>query len=669
MVQQDAAKGQTEASAVSERTAEETRRKYDQEGAQRTQLGVWRWVVMALGTALTAFQLYTALFGTYVSLIQGAIHVGAAISLVYLLYPAKRAWTGRAGVPWYDVVLCALAIWTNFYIVSNYERLTTETLIFGFSELDIAVAVLGILLILEATRRCVGLPIVVVAAGALAYGYFGPFIPLFGHPGLSVERLATEAYYTSTSIFGTPVQVSSTFIYLFLFFGVILVKTNIGQFFNDLAFAATGRFTGGTAKAAVVASGLQGMVSGSSVANTVSSGSFTIPMMKRAGFRPHFAGATEAAASTGGQLMPPVMGAAAFIMAEYTGVPYSEIIVLAIIPVALYYLGVFFSVHFEAHRTGISGSPRNMLPPIGKLLRRLDLIAPLVVIIGLLLSGRSPANAALFGVAAALLVSLLRRDTRMSPRELAKLFENGARAALPVIAAVATAGIVAGTVTTTGLGGKLAGGILDLAFGNFFLVLLFTALACLLLGMGLPTTANYVVTATVAAPILVQFDVPLIAAHMFVFYFGVVADITPPVCLAAYAGAGLAGANPMRTGVTALKLAIAAFIVPFMFVVEPALLLQDVTLGALAPALATAIIGMGAIAAGLVGYRQQGSPALERVLLVVGGLMLVYPDIAVSLFGLAVILAILGVQFRRNRRDTDGSSVRISAAEGQQVTS
>lgn len=666
--QQDAVKGQSLGSGVSERTAEETRNKYDQEGAYRTQLGVWRWVVMALGTALTSFQLYTALFGTYVSLIQGAIHVGAAMSLIYLLYPAKRAWTGRAGVPWYDAVLCALAIWTNFHIVSDYERLTTETLIFGFSEVDVAVAVLAILLILEATRRCVGLPIVVIAASALAYGYLGPFIPVFGHPGLSVERLATEVFYTSTSIFGTPIQVSATFIYLFLFFGVILVKTNIGQFFNDLAFAATGRFTGGTAKAAIVASGLQGMVSGSSVANTVSSGSFTIPMMKRAGFRPHFAGATEAAASTGGQLVPPVMGAAAFIMAEYTGVPYSEIIVLAIIPAVLYYLGVFFSVHFEAHRTGIRGSPRHLLPPVGRLLRRLDLMAPLVVIIGLLLSGRSPANAALFGIAMALLLSFLRRDTRMSPRELARLFENGARAALPVIAACATAGIVAGTVTTTGLGGKLAGGILDLSFGNFFLVLLLTALACLLLGMGLPTTANYVVTATVAAPILMQFDVPLIAAHMFVFYFGVVADITPPVCLAAYAGAGLAGANPMRTGVTALKLAIAAFIVPFMFVVEPALLLQDVTFGTLAPALVTAVIGMGAIAAGLVDYRRQGSPALGRVLLVAAGMLAVYPDLVVSLIGLAVILAFLGDHVRRNRRDRDGSDVGVSVAEDRQVT-
>ncbi|QVQ51007.1 TRAP transporter permease [Spiractinospora alimapuensis] len=641
-----------EAQAVDDKTLEETLRKYDQESTFRTQLGMWKWVVLAIGTALTAFQLYTALFGNYVSLIQGAIHVAGAMSLVYLLYPAKKAWATRPGVPWYDVVLCGLALWTNFHIVSNYERLTTETVIFGFTDYDFGIAVAGILLILEATRRCVGVPIVVIAGAALAYGYFGSYIPVFGHAGLDLRQLATESYYTSRSIFGTPIQVSSTFIFLFLFFGVILVKTNIGQFFNDLAFAATGRFTGGTAKAAVVASGLQGMVSGSSVANTVASGSFTIPMMKRAGFRPQFAGAVEATASTGGQLVPPVMGAAAFIMAEYTSVPYSDIILIAVIPVALYYLGLFFSVHFEARRTGVHGSPKDMLPRFAALLPRFYLVAPLVVILGLLLAGRSPANAALFGILTALVVSLFRRDTRMSLPELGRLMENGARAALPVISACATAGIIAGTVTTTGLGGKLAGGILDLAQGQFFLILLLTALACLVLGMGLPTTANYVVTATVAAPILVEFGVPLIAAHMFVFYFGIVADITPPVCLAAYAASGLARSNPMKTGVTAFKLAIAAFIVPFMFVIEPELLLIDVTLAGFVPALATAVIGIGAIAAGLIGFRKDGDSLLQRLLLVGGGLLLVYPS-WVSLIGVAIVVAaIIFGQVQARMRDT-----------------
>ncbi len=628
-----------------ERQAEDTLRRYSHESAYRTDLGFWKWVVLALGSALTIFQLYTALRGSYVSLIQGAVHVGAGMGLIYLLYPAKKEWSNRRGIPFYDVILAGLAIWTNSYIVINYERLTNQSVIFGFSTLDYTVAALGILLVLEATRRCVGLPIVVIAAGALLYGLYGQYLPVFAHAGFSWNRLATETFFTSSSIFGTPVQVSSTFIYLFLFFGVVLVKTNIGQFFNDLAFGATGRFTGGTAKAAVTASGLQGMISGSSVANTVTSGSFTIPMMKRSGFRPEFAAASEASASTGGQIMPPLMGAAAFIMAEYTGIPYNEIILIGIIPAILYFSGVFMGTHFEARRQGILGVTRDQLPAVGGLLKKLDLLLPLVVIIGMLLSGFSPQNSALYGIATAFLVSLTRRSTRMSLTEMGKLLENGARAALPVIAAVASAGIIAGIVTKTGLGGKLAGGILDLALGNFFLVLLLTMIACIILGMGLPTTANYVVTATVAAPILVQFDVPLIAAHFFVFYFGIVADITPPVCLAAYAGAGIAGANPMKTGVTAVKLAIAAFIIPYVFVTNPVLLLEGATVANLVPSIITALLGMAAISAGIMSYLIGPASVVERLLLVAGGIMLVYPNILISLAGLGVVAAIVVFQY------------------------
>ncbi len=613
----------------------------DQESSYRTNLGFWKWVVLVLGSALTVFQLYTALQGTYTSLVQGAIHVGAAFGLIFLLYPAKQSLASRPGVPWYDVILAGAAIWTNSYIVINYERLTTQGIVVGFSTLDYTVAALGILLVLEGTRRCIGVPIVVIASLALAYGLFGPYLPVFAHPGFTWERLSTEMFFTSTAVFGTPIQISSTFIYLFLFFGVVLVKTNIGQFFNDLAFGATGRFTGGTAKAAVTASGLQGAISGSSVANTVTSGSFTIPMMKNAGFKPAFAGAAEASASTGGQIMPPLMGAAAFIMAEYTGVPYNDIIVIGLIPALLYFSGVFIGTHFEARRQGILGLPADQLPAIASLLKRIDLILPLVVIIYLLLSGRSPQNAALYAIGTAFAISFIRSSTRMSLKEMGKLLENGARAALPVIAACACAGIVAGIVTTTGLGGKLGGGIVDLAFGNFFLVLLMTMVACIILGMGLPTTANYVVTATVAAPILVQqFDVAVIAAHMFVFYFGIVADITPPVCLAAYAGAGIAGANPMRTGVIAVKLAIAAFIIPYIFVTNPVLVLEDATFWTLAPALATALLGMAAISGGIMAYFVGPSSVVERLVLVAGGLMLVYPDLTVSLVGLGLVVAI-----------------------------
>lgn len=643
------------ASAGAAEDAQKVLRKHDTASRYRIDLGRWAWIVAPLAIGLTIFQLYTALFGSRASLIQGAIHVGAAIGLVFLLYPARPSQADRRGIAWYDAVLAAVAIAANLYIVAEYTRLTgPEVRILGFTDMDNVVAAVGILLILEATRRCVGLPIVIVASAAMLYGIFGNHMPFLSHAGYDWDAYATETFFSSRSIFGTPIQVSSTFIFLFLLFGVLLIKTNIGAFFNDLAFRATGRFAGGPAKAAIVASGMQGMVSGSSVANTVASGSFTIPMMKRAGFRPSFAAASEATASTGGQIMPPVMGAAVFIMAEYTGVPYSEIIVLAIIPAVLYFTGLFMTIHFEAKRSGIVGLPKNELPRLRTLALRMDLLLPLFVIVGMLLSGRTPANAALWGIATAFALSMLRPSTRLSVMGVVRVLESGARVALPVIAACATAGIVAGTVTATGLGGKLAGGILDLAFGQFYLVLIFTMVACLILGMGLPTTANYVVTATIAAPILLsEFEVPIIAAHMFVFFFGILADITPPVCLAAYAGSGIAGANPMKAGVTSLRLAVVGFIIPYVFVIEPALLLQDTNVGEVAGVVGTVLLGMVAISAGMTGYLIQRMSVLERVLLLAAGVALVYPSLWAAVPAGIVLGTIVAVQLARRGSDRE----------------
>lgn len=647
------------ATAQAAQDAQQVLRQHDSASRYRLDLGWWAWVVGPLAVALTIFQLYTALFGSRPSLIQGAIHVGAAMGLVFLLYPARPAGGERRGVAWYDVVLAAVALAANLYIVVEYTRLTgPEVRILGFSDTDNLVAVVGILLVLEGTRRCVGLPIVIIASAAMLYGIFGPQMPIFSHAGYDWDSYATEVFFSSRAIFGTPIQVSSTFIFLFLLFGVLLIKTNIGAFFNDLAFRATGRFAGGPAKAAIAASGMQGMVSGSSVANTVASGSFTIPMMKRAGFRPSFAAATEATASTGGQLMPPVMGAAAFIMAEYTGVPYSEIIVLAVIPAVLYFTGLFMAIHFEAKREGIEGLPKSELPHLRDLALRLDLLLPLVVIVGLLLTGRTPANAALFGIVTAFVLSMLRPSTRLSPKAILEVLEDGARVALPVIAACATAGIVAGTVTATGLGGKLAGGILDLAFGQFHLVLIFTMVACLVLGMGLPTTANYVVTATIAAPILLsEFDVPIIAAHLFVFFFGILADVTPPVCLAAYAGAGIARANPMKAGVTSIRLAVVGFIIPFVFVLEPALLLQDTNVGEVIGVVATVLVGMFSIAASLAGYLVHRASVLERVLLLAAGFALAYPSLVVAVPAVIVLVAVAMVQLARRKSEQESEPV------------
>ncbi|TWI57182.1 TRAP transporter permease [Halalkalibacter nanhaiisediminis] len=629
--------------------------KYDKESAYRVNLQKWAWIVSILAISLTVFQLYTAFKGPYVSLIQGAIHLGSALALIFILYPAKQSMLNKPGVAWYDAILALLALGANLYIVINYTRLTTQAVIRGYNDVDVIIATLGVLLLLEATRRAVGLPIVIIASLAILYGLFGQYFPIasYRHPGFDWERLVTRLFFRTEAIFGIPIQISSTYIYLFLFFGVMLTKTHIGKFFNDLAFGATGRMTGGTAKAAVAASALQGMVTGSSVANTVGSGSFTIPMMKRAGFKPEFAGATEASASTGGQIMPPIMGAAAFIMAEYTNTAYSEIIIIAIIPAILYFSGVFMGTHFQAKKQGILGLPKSQLPTFKGLAKRMDLLLPLVTIVGMLLQGYTATTAALWGIGAAFFVSLFRKDTRLSFRDIIDAFEQGARVALPVIVACASAGIIVGIVVTTGLGGKLAGGIIDLAGGSLFFLLVYTMLACIVLGMGLPTTANYVVTASMAAPALVAFDIPVMAAHFFVFYFGIVADITPPVCLAAYAGAGIARANPMKTGVVAVKLAIAAFIIPYAFVYNPVLLLQDWTWLTLLPAVLTALIGMAAVSASIMNYFIIKPNVIERLLLFTAGLALIYPNnLYISMSGLGVFILIGVFQYLREKKNS-----------------
>lgn len=703
------AAAESESGAASEK-AEELLREHDVSSRFRTNLGWWGWFIGALSVAFTLYHLYSAFFRPYNVWMHSSLHIAGGMALIFLLYPASKRLlrpregsnpidllVGRhRGVAWYDVLLAAGAMGCSLYIFFNYEYLVSPRVnLVGYSETDILVASAGVLLILEATRRCVGLPIVIIAAAAMAYALFGDNISAsgWGHRGQDWGELVSNMFLSSGGgIFGTPIQVSSNFIFLFLFFAVVLMRTNIGQFFNDLAFRAAGRFSGGPAKAAVAASGLQGMISGSSVANTVASGSFTIPIMKRAGFKPHVAAATEATASTGGQVMPPIMGAAAFIMAQnVTGIEYNDLIVIAIIPAVLYFLGVFLSVHFDAKRNGLKGLPAGMLPTWMSILTRIDMLLPLVVIVLSLLQGTSPMRAALFGIGTALALSLIRsifehlvpvvmkakpEGGRAMAIEAGKLalalvsivlgmLVAGARTALPVIAACATAGIVSGTVTTTGLGGQLGSGLVSLAGGNFLLVLVFVMIACIVLGMGLPTTANYVVTATVAAPILYQnFDVPLIAAHMFVFFFGILADVTPPVCLAAYAGAGIAGANPMRAGVTAVRLAIAGFVIPYVFVLQPALLLQG-TVAELLQALTTAIIGMVALSSGLAGYLLKRANFLERLLLISGGLMLIYPGLTVELIGAALLA--LAVVLQVSRRSETVEETASEFVDGEQA--
>src|SRR5690625_3214688 len=640
--------------------AKEILEKYDRESNFRTRLGVWKWVITFLGVYLTLFHLYTS-FGVLRSQFQGAIHVGTAIGIIFLLFPTKKGLQKiQKTVPWYDVVLAFSGILVAYYKIINYDQINLS-LAQGYSTLDIIVSVVGVLLVLEATRRTVGLPIVIVASVMIVYALFGHLIPtrVLSHTGIGFTDLSTTLWYQDFGVFGTPVKISAKFIFLFLFFGVMLIHTNIGKFFNDIAFALTGRFTGGTAKAAVVASALQGMVSGSSVGNTVASGSFTIPMMKRAKFKPEFAAAAEASASTGGQIMPPVLGAAAFIMMEYVGTDFRTIMIASIIPAILYFSGIFIGVHFEAKRLNILGLAKSQVPKIKNLfMRNWYMFAPLLVIIGTIMVGYSPQRAALYGIITAFLVGLIRKETRMSFRKIIFVLEEGARIALPIIAAVSTAGIIAGVISITGLGTKFAAAIIALSGGYWQLALFFTMIACIILGMGLPTTANYVVTATVAAPALINlFGFEMLAVHMFVFYFGIVADITPPVCLAAYAGAGIAKANPFKSGVTAVKLAIAAFIIPYMFIREPMLLLIDPTFLGVTVSFLSALIGMVGVSTALIGYFVRSAKWWERLMLFAGGLLMIDPGMITNVIGIVLMAAIYLIQKTTGKGGSSGQGV------------
>ncbi|SUA64177.1 Neu5Ac permease [Oligella urethralis] len=642
---------QAEQISKAEQDVKAVLQKYDRESNFREQIGVWAWVVTFLGISLTIFHIYTAYFGTFPSQKQGAVHLGTALGLIFLLFPFKKGQQlFQKTVPWYDVVLAFLAMYVTYYKIINFDDLL-QSITWGYTQFDTFLSIIGVLLLLEATRRTVGVPIVVVAVLMIAYALFGNYVPTktLSHQGYEFSDVATRLWYRDSGVFGTPLQISAKYIYLFLFFGVILVNTRIGQFFNDLAFGLTGRFTGGTAKAAVVASCLQGMVSGSSVGNTVASGSFTIPMMKNSGFKPEFAAGTEAAASTGGQIMPPIMGAAAFIMMEYLGVSYAAIMAAAIIPASLYFLGIFIGTHFEAKRLGIVGLPKSELPVIREQMKQYGyMLLPLFVIIITVMVGYTPQRAVIYGIAAAFLVSFVRKDTRLSIKKFFYLLEQGARVALPVIAAVATAGVIAGVVSMTGLGAKFAASIIALSNGYLFLALFFTMLACLILGMGLPTTANYVVTATIAAPALINgFDLAPISVHMFVFYFGILADITPPVCLAAYAGAGIARANPFISGVTAVKLAVAAFVVPYIFVYSPILVMDNVSAIPLIATIITAVVGMVAVSSAMIGFLIRNSRFYERILLFGAGILLIFPNVTGTLIGLPIIVAVWFLQKQR----------------------
>jgi TRAP transporter 4TM/12TM fusion protein len=657
--------------------AQEVLKKYDKESNYRTYTGFFARIVSAIAIVFSLFQVYTALFGVLDAMIQRSLHLSFAFCLIFLFYPTSKKWPHDKLHP-LDALLSVIGAAVPLYITVQWTYALSQRA--GMpTTLDIIVGVIGVLLVLEAARRVVGLPIAIIAVVFIAYAFAGPYLPgKFAHRGVNIPSLIDHLFFTTEGIFGTPIGVSSTFIFLFILFGAFLERTGLEQFFIDISNAIAGWASGGPAKVAVIASAMEGTVSGSSVANVVGSGSFTIPMMKKLGYKPEFAAAVEATASTGGQIMPPIMGAAAFLMAEFTSIPYGRIVLAAVIPAILYFFAVFIQVHFEAKKLGLKGMKREELPKARDiLLRKGYLMIPLLTIIYLLTTGATPMKAAMWAiiisVGIALLTSLVQLLQRKKPdftfKDIVDSLEAGARGALGVIAACACAGIIIGVVTKTGLGLKLGEILVGAARGKLFFTLLFTMITSLILGMGVPTTANYVITSTMAAPAIIMVlnhmsgsgsypfppysEAIILSAHMFAFYFGVLADITPPVALAAFAGSAIAKSNPMKTGVQATKLGIAAFIIPYIFVYNPEMLLFGVEQRPfeLVWMIVSAVIGITALAIGVEGYFLTKVKWYERIMAIGGGICLVDPGLFTDAIGAVLLVMVVFSQIIRAKKN------------------
>ena len=652
-----------ESSSDVETDLDEVMRKYDRESATRIWEGTPKIIITVIMTLFSLYCLYMTLFSTALPEVRLTLFVGCIIILGFLTYPAKKGHVKVNSLPWYDIVLMLVGSACFFYFAIN--AFTLIQLATRIEPIHVIIGVIGILVLIELCRRCVGIPILCVVAALLIYTFYNQlsYNPSFFN---ALKNVVYKLFYTTSGVIGTPINVCFTYIVLFIIFGAFLERTGIASFFIDFANRVAGWSSGGPAKVAVISSALCGMVSGSSVGNTVTTGSVTIPMMKKTGYKPEFAGAVEAAASTGGQIMPPIMGAAAFLMAEYMDLPYAEVAVKAILPAILYFSGIFIAVHLEAKKLGLQGIPRTELPKWGYLLRNLYLILPLVLLVWLVSSGaKTMATSAALSILASFIIGfihLLATNLRqMNGQGFGKILwltvkasllsavdalAAGAKGAITVAVACAMAGMIAGCITVTGLASILINAIVQLAGNATIIGLVLTMLCCIVLGMGVPTTANYCIMASTCAPILIQLGFSPVAAHFFVFYFGIVADITPPVALAAYAGSAIAKSNPMKTGINATKLAIAAFIVPYIFAYNPSMLFvgnvewYDVLLISV-----TALLGLFGIAAALNGHLYRKIPMVLRLALVAGGLGMMIPGLTSDLIGLAVVAAIVVFQY------------------------
>lgn len=636
---------------VSEETINSVMKKYDRESNTRIWEGKPKIAITLVLVAFSLWCIYVTLFATFLEEIRLTSFMGLIILMGFLIYPAKKGEQTPNHIPFYDIVIMVLGTASYMYFALNAN--TIVNLGTKFEWYQIIIGIVAIAALIEVTRRCVGIPILIVAGFfviyALTVGLTNP--EFLGR----LKYLVRNLFYTKEGIFSTPVNVCSKFIVVFIIFGAFLEKTGISEFFIKLANSIAGRFAGGPAKVAVISSALCGMVSGSSVGNTVTTGSVTIPMMKETGYKPEFAAAVEAASSTGGQIMPPIMGAAAFLMADFVGVPYSSIIGRAILPAALYFLGIFISVHLEAKKLRLTGIPKEELPKMSKLIKKIYLLLPLVMLV-VWVSGNymTMQRAATFAILLSIFVSLFDKENRITPKKILQALEQGGKSAITVGAACGVAGIISGAITMTGLANDLINAIVGVAGNHLIIALVLTMICCIILGMGVPTTANYCIMAATTAPILVRMGVPTMAAHFFVFYFGIVADITPPVALAAYAGSAIAKSNPMKTAFQASKLAIAAFIVPYMFCYNPAMLLIDTNPLSIAFICVTSVLGVFGLAAALEGYCFTDMNIVVRLIIAVSGLMLIHPATVTDLLGLLLLLAglvYLFIDSKKNPRD------------------
>ena len=632
---------------------DEVMKKYDRESNTRAWEGVPKIIVNIVLAAFAIFCIYVTLFTSWLEEIRLTSFMAFIVLIGYLMYPVKKGKQRVNFIPWYDWILMIVGTGSFLYFTANAMDIIQQGSRFEFYQ--VLIGIVGIISLAEVCRRSVGLPILIVAGALLAYALIA--LP---NPTLSgkLTYMVSYLFYSKEGILSTPVNVCSKFIVVFIIFGAFLERTGIADFFINISNAVVGGFSGGPAKVAVVASAMEGMVSGSSVANTVGSGSVTIPLMKKTGYKPEFAAAAEASASTGGQIMPPIMGAAAFLMADYVGVPYSNIVVRAILPAVLYFAGIFIAVHLEAKKEGLRGLTKEELPKIVPLLKKVYLLIPLILLIYLVgTNQRSIQYAAAIAIVATIVVSLFNKEDRITPMKIFEALAAGGKGMITVAAACGVAGIIAGTITMTGLANMMINGIVALAGNQVIIALFLTMLCCIVLGMGVPTTANYCIMAATCAPILIRMGVPALAAHFFVFYFGIVADLTPPVALAAYAGAAIGQANPMKTAFTATKLAIGAFIVPYVFALNPAMLFIDTTAPEVALICITSLVGIFAVSASLEGYFLHHMKWYERIICVVGGLLLIYPGVVTDAIGLGLVAVILLAQIITRKKMVEVATV------------